>query len=302
MFLVFAGDDTYTSYLEATKAAQKLVETTGKELLVVDADDLELSELLQKAQSIGLFISGNVVLAKRLFDNAKIVAYLESNLEKVWEWPLVVWQPSKLDKRKKLVKQLGERKRVKEFLTEKPWQVEEWLQRQLEQKLTERVPKVYTQEVIERVGVDKFALSQEVEKIDLYYKAKQQLPDLSVLLNLGDGDIWKFLDFLTSGNRAKALAEFEKLLATEESDQYIIAMLAREMQLMIDVLQAQQSGRNPSTLGLHPFVLEKTLKKASRFNLQKLQKLTWALLRLDFAIKKGEIEPKVALTIFLLSW
>ncbi len=304
---IFSGEDTYESYRAAKKAAAELAQDLNIPMSVVEADELTRDEVLQKLQNIGLFSSGQVLMAKRAMKNSGLVEYIENNLEKALQLPMIIWQDGKLDKRKGVVKKLSQAKVLHDFPLGKSWEVESWLAAKLKNLgLPAGNIKGFTNELILKVGTDKWSLSQEMDKISLFKEAKGEFPDPSVLLGTDvSGDIWKFLDALAGGQKQLAADELQRLFRFGESDQFIIAMLARELSLLNDYLHLLAMGKVAEAgkiLKLHPFVLKKLQAKADRFTLEKVKKLLQALLRLDFAIKRGSLDAQVGLTLYLLSW
>lgn len=294
---IFCGDDSHASYLAGKNYAQKLSKDLGLPLQVLDADDISVNELLQNLQNIGLFASGKVVFAKRLFENKSQLENLEQNLEKYLGLPLVIWHADKFDKRKQLYKQLNKQKLVEEYTEGKSWEVEKWLISELKKLgLSATDSTSAAGDLIMHVGTNKGVLLMELEKINLYKQANNELPMISSILGTDvSGDIWKFLDKLALGDKGQAATELERLLTYGEGDQYIIAMLTRELQLLSEYLHTN-SLKAPS------FVVQKVKEKAKNFSTVKVKKLLQALLRLDLAIKQGRLDPKVGLTLYLLSW
>ena len=53
-------------------------------------------------------------------------------------------------------------------------------------------------------------------------------------------------------------------------------------------------------LKMHPFVVKKTIPYAAKFNFEYLKKVYKRLLRFDFMIKKGRLDPEVALEMIVI--
>jgi DNA polymerase III subunit delta len=306
MLQVFAGEDTFASYNAAREYATKLSQQSNMELLIVDGDELnKVSDLTQPLESMSMFDSGKVLLAKRLLSNPKLASYIEDNLENLKDKPLVIWQDKKLDARTGLSKSLKSHKLVSESSVLSEGEIVNWLKAEAKQAGVE-LSSDLARRLVEYKGTDRGILFQELQKLISYTQATESRLDQSALDSLigADltGDIWKFLDALANGNKAAAISEFEKLTHHSDNIQYLLSMLSRELTILYQVLWAKQEGKSLQALKLHPFVLEKAAKKASRFTLAKLQKLSQALLRLDLAIKQGKLEDITGLTVYLLIW
>ncbi len=61
----------------------------------------------------------------------------------------------------------------------------------------------------------------------------------------------------------------------------------------------QFSYQASKTLGLHPFVVKKTLPIAQNFSMEELKNSYQKLLELDYQIKTGKIDPKIGIEMFV---
>ena len=302
----FAGEDAFASYNAAREYAAQLSEQLRLELLILDGDDLvSAADLVRPLDSMSLFDTGKVVFAKRLFANTKLTKYIDDNLKDLIDKPLVVWHDKKLDARTSLSKTLKAKELLVEFAPLSTNEVAAWLSTEAKQ-MGVNMPRALGSRLIEYKGEDRGILYQEMRKLADYSLATGRAIDQAVLDSLtgteATGDIWKFLDALALGHKAIAMTEFDKLTRFTDNTQYLISMLSRELTIMAQVMWAKQHGKSLQTLKLHPFVIEKATKKASRFTWEKLQKLSLALLRLDMGVKQGRVEELVGLTVYLLTW
>ena len=83
----------------------------------------------------------------------------------------------------------------------------------------------------------------------------------------------------------------------------LFGMIIRQFRLLIlarDVLD--QNGRTAEiekALKVHPFVAGKVEKQASLFNMSQLKEIFHRLLNTDEAMKTGQMEPKIAIEMFV---
>lgn len=296
---IFLGEDTYAAFTAAKEAAVNAASKLSREVLVVDADLQENSAIIfQNLEGNSLFGGSAVLVAKRLFHNKALTEQLAKNWEMLKGTELYVWHEGKLEKQNALYKKALESKLVTNFGNQEPGKVGIWLADLAKTQNLNLSPGI-RQYLLEQADGDKWRLVQEVNKLANYADATGGV-DMEVASSLVGsavrGDIWKLLDNL--GNSSVCLAEFEKLNKYEDMTQYVITMLGRELGLMAQV----QSASDPFGLGLHKFVVQKTLRKVQKYSWSKVQKLSKALLRLDLAIKEGKVDPYMGLVLYLLSW
>ncbi len=306
MIKLYAGDDSFNSYNQALEFARQLAQKHKRELTILEADDLDSpKQLMQHLQAISLFNASEVVLAKRLLKNSNLAKYVQDNLQNLTNSYLIIWHDQKLDKRQALVKTLIADKNVTEFNLPTGSELNSWLVAQAKAKGIKLNPALASQ-ILMQLGNDIGRLNQELNKLALFLEASGgQLDSQLISQVIGaevTGDIWKLLDSLSVGSKQTTVTELDKLMQFDDNGQYLLTMLARELQIISSVKYAQVNKLSLQELGLHRFVLEKALAKAQKFSWSKLQKLSKALFKLDLAIKQGRMEERMGLLLLVLSW
>jgi len=94
-----------------------------------------------------------------------------------------------------------------------------------------------------------------------------------------------------------------RLLDTGEHPLGLLAMIARQFRLLIQVKELKAEGATPpdvaKRLGIHPFPARKLTNQATHFTAAQLEAVYRHLLDTDVAIKSGEIEAEVALDLLV---
>ncbi len=305
MIKIFCGEDTFESYHRAFQEVLKLKKDVIDVVKIINADEItSVDTFLSNFESIDMFGGGNIIFAKRLFENRKLVDLLQTNFDRVDQYDIIIWENGKIDGRSKLYKDLKKKGRIFEFTSLKPWQINTWIKEFCLEKGI-KLSEIQLNTLVESLGTDKWLLSRELEKIYLYLSAvgQTEIEDKMLFSILGfdaRGNIWNFLDFVGNRDYKNAIKELEKIATYESSMQPLIALLAREFDLISKVIYSQRNNINTRDLGIHPFVLQKTKIKAQKFTFDKIKQLSTNLLRLDLSIKNGEIDDLLGMTIFLL--
>ncbi len=301
MIYLFHGEDDFSSFEAAHKQSESLV-SDGLELEVIDADDTSVDQFHRMVGATTLFGANKVVLAKRLLTSSKYADYILDNLDLLIDKPIVIWHQGKVDGRLAVLKHLKQKAKVVEFEGQKDRDIESWVTARAKEMGLKLDYGVASLLVLITAG-EKGVLASELEKLSLYDESP--VTEDVVRLTSGleqSGDIWKFLDSLANGNQANAIKEFDRLIRFGQNEQYILAMLNRELWLIAKVKDAEESGRPVHQLGMAPFVLQKVQQKARRFSMVQIKKLAFGLMRLDLAIKQGRVDPTDGLLAYLLSW
>jgi DNA polymerase III subunit delta len=306
MIYLFSGTDTYESFIKAKEKLKELTLKYSASEISINADEVvEVNDFLQNLEGIGMFSSFSIIFAKRFFSNRKLVSYLENNFQKLNAYELVMWQDGKLDNRLKIIKELKAQKSFFEFQEGRESGVKSWLMVEARKKNI-KLPATQMNYIVEHIGVNKWLLKNELDKIEIYAKSKNIdiLKDSELFSLLGfdvKGDIWKFLDYVSSKDKTRSLEEFVKLTTYEDNGQYLIAMLQWQFRILCQIRYALNNNISTATLGINPFVLSKSIAKVKNFSWDELKNLVQKLFNLDCSIKSGDIDEKTGLVLYLQS-
>jgi|SRR5690606_6367984 len=306
MIKLFGGKDTFESYKAAKKDAENLSVSLNAPLKIFNAAEItSIQDLIQEIEGVGMFAEVSVFLIKRISENKEIYAYFSDNYDKLKNQNIILWEDIAPDGKTKLVKNVKKDGALFVYDELKERDLKSWLTSYIKEKQL----KLTTDQLnflLQHSELSKGILENEIIKIELYlsHKKKGTLSDRELNEILGytvKGNIWNFLDYFGNRKRRECLEEFTKLIAFEENSQYLIAMLARELNIIAQILYTQKEGKDLQSIKLHPFVLQKAKEKAKNFKWHETKLFLKKLLDLDFAIKRGDIDEKLGLTLYLLS-
>lgn len=156
--------------------------------------------------------------------------------------------------------------------------------------------------LVDLIGPDLWALSSEVEKLTLYASGRAVAAEdvEELVVSAREVSVFAMVDAVLEGNRAGAMRSLTRLLEGDATVSYLLAMLSRQVRLMVlakdllaqQVPQAELGGR----LGIaSAYPLRKTLEMARRFSPDALHRLHRGLLDTDVAIKTGAMPERTAL-------
>jgi DNA polymerase-3 subunit delta len=157
------------------------------------------------------------------------------------------------------------------------------------------------------VGADLRLLDQELEKLLLYADGRQVTSDdvQALVSHARETSIFDLVDCVGRRQTDRALQLLHRLLEDGEPPLYLLAMLARQIRILIQVAELQERGLTPKEvarrLKLHPYVVEKGLAQARNFDLAQLESAHERLVKTDWAIKTGEAEDVLALDMLVVT-
>jgi DNA polymerase III subunit delta len=155
--------------------------------------------------------------------------------------------------------------------------------------------------LLARTGSDSWRLDAELQKLAAY--ANGQPIDQKMITDLvraeSQADIFAFMDALSSGQPAKALAKLAEERGAGADEFQLFGMLLRQVRLL---LQARDViDRNPKAmkqdladaLFVHPFVAQKLLNEVRSWSAERLGTMHALAFKLDKAMKTG-LAPNLA--------
>lgn len=155
------------------------------------------------------------------------------------------------------------------------------------------------------VGADLWQMTSEINKL-VNYKNGGMISQRDVELLVKskyDPNIFATIDALAARNKNLAYKLLHQHLSQGENEIYILSMFVYQFRNLLQIKNLVEQGIPSIALakktGVHPFVIKKSWPQLKNFNLEALKKIYEHLLKLDIAIKRGRIEPSVALDLIV---
>jgi DNA polymerase-3 subunit delta len=201
-----------------------------------------------------------------------------------------------------LLKVVEERGRVKK-LEKKVKDIPSWLRRRFRDHGLDVDGKALAY-LVESLGDDVEALDKAVEKIALYHLDESGNVDLDDVLHLVspslEASLFELQDRVGVGDTEQALKILHRLVKGGEKPNYILAALSRHHRRLVRYVAMKEEGLAEKAiaerLGVQPWVVERKIRpQASRLDRARLGGVLSLLLRLETAVKRGEMDYEVAL-------
>lgn len=319
-YYVVYGKDRYRMDQFIQLLQNKMFSADEQNMGIVKYDSTEtaLDEIILEAESPSFFLEKKLIIVRD--SSIMCAASKDSKVEhrpeallKYMENPLqssvIVFAvyADKLDERKKLVKQLKERRCVVHFPELDTNQLKQWLCK-LASDQGRKLEMASAEFLIGRVGVSMQQLSQELNKLSLHASEQAEIT-IEMIKELTsttvEEDVFALVDAIVMKKISEALSMYRQLLIRKEEPIKIVALIARQIRMMIQIKELEQHHYSPqqmaSTLGVHPYSVKLTLEKAKFFDSKHLAKLLSSLADLDYAMKTGGIDKALGLELFILS-
>jgi DNA polymerase-3 subunit delta len=202
-----------------------------------------------------------------------------------------------------LFNQIAEMISVREFPMPRGAAINRWIQERVKDKGGD-IDNSAVARLVYVIGSDTWALDSEIEKLVLYAADREiNRNDIDLLTTDNHQDsIFKAVDMALNGN-LNAMESVKTILNGSESPGYILAMIHRQVRLLITakMFHGEDVNRNDLSrqLNLRGYAMDKLLEEAKRHSLSKLRSVHSLLVKTDEKIKLGKLKDMLALEMLL---
>ena len=155
------------------------------------------------------------------------------------------------------------------------------------------------------VGNQLWTLDSELQKLAMYAKDQQVTEeDVRSLVSLArEPNVFAMADAVIEGRARDAAELLQRLLADGESPQRLLAMIARQYRLLLLTKELlEQRVRPPEISGrlqVQGFVIQRLLKQAPGYTIERLRQAYRRLLEADLSVKRGVYDEETALHLLI---
>jgi DNA polymerase-3 subunit delta len=159
------------------------------------------------------------------------------------------------------------------------------------------------------IGNNLRLLANELDKLATYVGkgATITIDDVRQLsAQVQEARIFDLTDALAQRNRQQALNILHDLLSDGEPPLKLLSTITSQIRSLLLVKELTQKGmRAPqivSTLGIAPFIVDKSLRQVGKFSLAQLENAYRQLLATDAALKRSRLTPEMALDLLVVQF
>lgn len=311
MILVLYGKDQYrlkrkiNDVIESYKKNQK----GSFSLKIFNLKEEEFSDFQREYQSTPIFKEHKLIIFENTSSNQEFKEKFIKEIKKFAE----------LKDMTILFKEGDDISKDKFFISLKKWakfqeadplegeKLKIWIEKEFGKYETE-IEKPALEKLIEFTGNNLWQIENEVKKLVSYKNGGTV--NLKDVINLVkpkiDSDIFKTIDAIAQRNKKLALKLIHKHIERGDSPSYIFSMINFQFRNLLMVKSQiekrtyfQKINDLSKDLGIHPYVVSKTISQTKKFSFEELKKIYKKIFKTDLYIKTGKIEPQVALDLFI---
>jgi DNA polymerase-3 subunit delta len=318
MIFFLYGPDTFRSREKLKAIVKKFinnVKNADSSLLRIEGQKTNIQEINQSIKGESLFSEKKMLIIEDILENnnkdflEKFLDYLKK--EKISDSPhAIVFFENNIDEKKlltpakKLFKYLSKEKFAQEFKLMTPYQTKSWIKEYVN-RYNKEITDSASNELIKNLGTNLWALKNELHKLCHLNKETTislELVKANINLEIHE-NIFALTDSLGKKDYKTALTLLSEQLQTEFSPEYVLAMIRRQFQQIIQAKIAQDKGKSAndiaSEFGLHPFVAKKACAQARQFELNTIKEHLYEINKIEYLSKTGGLELETALEHFI---
>jgi DNA polymerase-3 subunit delta len=305
MIIFLYGPDTFRSRQKLKEIVEyyKKIHKSGLNLVFFDLKEKGFQDFLNFFESSSMFGEKKLAVLENASQNKE---FQEKFLKKIKDFSdsknFVLFYEGEIQEND-FFKKLKENSRWQNFRMLKGKSLEFWIKKEIK-KFGAKIEKKALEKLIEFVGEDLWQMENEIKKLVSFKKEIGQREVELLVKPKIEIDIFKTIDAIAQRNKKRALELVRRHLEKGDSPNFVLAMMNFQFRNLLVIKELIEKGKSKNYIlretELHPFLVEKTLKLAKKFQFEELKKIYQRIFQTDFDIKTGKLTPEVGLEMLIL--
>lgn len=308
LYLLY-GEEAYLrkQYRDKLKNALVTQEDTMN-TAVFAGKDINTNEVIDLAGTMPFFAERRVLIIENSgwfkSGNDRIAEVIKELPETTY----MIFVEEETDKRNKLFKAVTAKGYAADFHVQEEATLKKWIMSLLK-KENKRITADALNLLLDRTGTDMENIAKEVEKLVCYkyYDEGITKEDVEELCTVRiQNKIFDMVEAVANKKQKQALDLYYDLLALKEAPMKILALIARQFHLLLQVREMKSKGYEEAAIaqktGLNPYFLKKKyLPQSSHFSPEQLQKALQACVQAEEDVKTGKVSDLLSVELIIVS-
>lgn len=313
MIIFIFGEDLYQSQKRLKELKDKFKEKYGDiNISIFDIDKKEAvnaPKIISEIESMPFLGTKRLIIIKNIITcgETKIKEKLGDKLASIPESSIVIfYEKGTPRKNDKLFKSLMKLAKVESFPHLRGFNLVNWIKKEVTARGGEIEPSA-AEKLALFIGNDTLRINCEIEKLINFAHPQVITADEINLLVAATTQvkIFDLVDNLAQRDGRLALKSLHQLLVSGEKDLYLLSMMAYGFRNLILIKYLSQKNKKTGesdlarNLGLHPFVLKKSLSASKSFSFLELKKIYHKILEANQKIRETDNDPALVLNLLV---
>ena len=303
------GEEAYLKNLYKNRLKNAIVNPEDTiNLNRYEGKGISIPALIDQAETMPFFAEHRLLLLEDtgFFKNAspELAEYLPTMPAET----ILLFVETEVDKRSKLYKTVKNMGRIVEMSHQNEQMLTNWVLRRL-QKENVKITKSAMQLFLERAGNDMENISHELEKLIAYTYGREGITreDVEAICTVRtENKIFDMINAIAEKKQKRALDLYYDLLALKEPPMRILALIARQFNLLLQVKDLRRQGFDQATIaskaGIMGFVARNCLRQAEYFSMEMLRTAVEDCVRTDEAVKTGRMGDRIGVELLIVKY
>ncbi len=306
MYLLYGEEDYLRKQYRDKLKAALVTEGDTMNYHYYEGKDINVGEIIDLAETLPFLSDKRIIILENSGLCKSGGEGLADYLKEPAESAIIILVETQIDKRSRLFKTIKENGRVCEFAPQNEATLKKWIYSLAKQE-NKAIDELTVNHFLEKTGTEMANIRTEWEKLMCYTLGKEVVTpqDIdNVCTQRVANRIFEMVAAIAEKRQQEALDMYHDLLTLKEPPMGILALIARQFNLMLQVKELQQKsipGRQiADKVGLAPFIVQKYEKQASRFKMKELKEALAACVEADEAVKTGKLNDVLSIELLII--
>ena len=307
VYLIY-GEEAFVRNSLRNELKAALAGEDDMNLMVMEGRDVDVNKIIEFGLTMPFFADHRLIIAENTGWFKKEPEGLADALDSFPDTTVLVIVEDSIDKRSRLYKKIDKIGYVSECTRLKQDALLKWAARRI-CAAGKKVRESTCREFLSMTGDDMENIKNELDKLISYVGDREEITTddvYAITTRQIQGRIFDLVDAVAVRDRNKALALYYDLLTLREPPMKILALIARQFHLLMQVKELRTEGVGSAEIArilkLRPFVADRMIRQAGRFSDGALNGYVERYLEYDSAIKRGDLSDRLACELLIVSF
>lgn len=272
-----------------------------------EGKDTDPNQLIDLAETMPFFSDRRVIFVENSGFFKKSCDRLADYLRQLPPTAFFVFVEAEADKRGRLFRTVRDVGRTVEFPVQDADTLKKWVLSLLK-KEGKRISEPTLQHFLQMTGTDMENIRRELEKVFCYTLDREAVTEAdinAVCTRQISNQIFDMVDAVARQRQQEALHLYYDLLSLKEKPMRILALVARQFNLLLQVKELRKKGYGSRQIaektGIPGFFVGKYISQSSAFSVPALREALEACVQADEAVKTGKLGDVMSVELLLIS-